>query len=87
MKRHTKSILEEISQSIPQDNREALIESRASHVITSALNLIDMLYESYDENTAGELSRRLINSIKSSDPAKFERGIRKVNGNNETDTN
>ena len=87
MKRHTKSILEEISQSIPQNNREALIESRASHVITSALNLIDMLYESYDENTAGELSRRLINSIKSTDPAKFERGIRKVNGNNETDTN
>ena len=43
-----------------------------------------MLYESYDENTAGELSRRLINSIKSSDPAKFERGIRKVNSDNET---
>tara|TARA_B100000941_G_scaffold246499_1_gene191325 strand:- start:103 stop:366 length:264 start_codon:yes stop_codon:yes gene_type:complete len=83
MKRHTKSILEEISQSVPRSTREALIESRASHVITSALNLIDMLYESYDENTAGELSRRLINSIKSSDPAKFERGIRKVNGNDE----
>ena len=83
MKRQTKSILEEISQSVPQNNREALIESRASHVISSALNLIDMLYESYDENTAGELSRRLINSIKSSDPAKFERGIRKVNGNDE----
>ena len=40
MKRHTKSILEEISQSVPQSNREALIESRASHVISSALNLI-----------------------------------------------
>ena len=84
MKRHTKSILEEISQSVPQSNREALIESRASHVISSALNLIDMLYESYDENTAGELSRRLINSIKSSDPAKFERGIRRVNSKDET---
>lgn len=79
MKRHTKSILEEISQSVPQNNREALIESRASHVISSALNLIDMLYESYDENTAGDLSRRLINSIKGSDPAKFERGIRRLN--------
>ena len=83
MKRHTKSILEEISQSVPQSNREALIESRASHVISSALNLIDMLYESYDENTAGELSRRLINSIKSADPAKFERGIRKINSTDE----
>ena len=85
MKRHTRSILEEISQSVPQSNREALIESRASHVISSALNLIDMLYESYDENTAGDLSRRLINSIKGSDPAKFERGIRRLNSVNETD--
>ena len=68
MKRHTKPILKKLAQSAPQSNREALIESRASHVISSALNLIDMLYESYDENTAGELSRRLINSIKSLDP-------------------
>ena len=85
MKRHTNPILEEISQSVPQSNREALIESRASHVISSALNLIDMLYESYDENTAGELSRRLINSIKSSRSAKFERGIRKINSTDEID--
>mgnify|MGYP001330099450 FL=1 len=85
MKRHTRSILEEISQSVPKSSREALIESRASHVISSALNLIDMLYESYDENTAGELSRRLVNSIKSSDPAKFERGIRKIYSINESD--
>jgi hypothetical protein len=87
MKKHTRSILEEISQSVPKSSREALIESRASHVISSALNLIDMLYESYDENTAGELSRRLVNSIKSSDPAKFERGIRKLNSKDETNRN
>ena len=78
-KRNTKSILEEISQARPQStNREFIIESRAGHVISSAINLIDMLYESYDENIAGELTRRLVNSIKSGDPAKFERGIRRV---------
>jgi len=37
-----------------------------------------MLHESYDQETAGELTRRLVNSIKSGDPAKFERGIRRV---------
>ena len=77
-KQTTKSILEEISKAIPQNNREFVIESRAGHVISSAINLIDMLYESYDENIAGELTRRLVNSIKSGDPAKFERGIRRV---------
>ena len=77
-KRNTKSILEEISKVIPHSNRESLIESRAGHVISSAINLIDMLHESYDQETAGELTRRLVNSIKSGDPAKFERGIRRV---------
>ena len=77
-KRNTKSILEEISKVIPNSNRESLIESRAGHVISSAINLIDMLHESYDQETAGELTRRLVNSIKSGDPAKFERGIRRV---------
>lgn len=77
-KQTTKSILEEISKAIPQNNREFVIESRAGHVISSAINLIDMLHESYDENIANELTRRLVNSIKSGDPAKFERGIRRV---------
>ncbi len=77
-KRNTRSILEEISQVIPQTHKESLIESRAGHVISSAINLIDMLHESYDQETAGELTRRLVNSIKSGDPAKFERGIRRV---------
>tara|TARA_B100000686_G_scaffold291541_1_gene319631 strand:- start:225 stop:488 length:264 start_codon:yes stop_codon:yes gene_type:complete len=84
-KRNTKSILEEISKVIPNSNRESLIESRAGHVISSAINLIDMLHESYDQETAGELTRRLVNSIKSSDPAKFERGIRRVLQNKNED--
>ena len=49
-RRNTKSILEEISQVVPQTHKESLIESRAGHVISSAINLIDMLHESYDVN-------------------------------------
>ena len=82
MRRHTNPILKKLTQF--QSNREALIRNPVSSLFVS-LNLIDMLYESYDENTAGELSRRLVNSIKSSDPAKFERGIRRVNSKHETD--
>ena len=84
-KRNTKSILEEISKVIPNSNRESLIETRAGHVISSAINLIDMLHESYDQEIAGELTRRLVNSIKSGDPAKFERGIRRVLQNKNED--
>jgi hypothetical protein len=59
-------------------NTESLIESRAMNVITSAINLLESIHKHYDAETAGELERRLVNSIKGSDPSKFTRGIRKI---------
>ena len=38
-----------------------------------------MIYESYDENVADDLVKRFVNSIKTQDPRKFERGIKKLN--------
>ena len=78
MKKRTRSILEEIDRIVDTRDRAAVIESRANHVIAGAINIIQMLRETYDETTAGELERRLINSIRSQDAAKFARGIRKV---------
>jgi hypothetical protein len=37
-----------------------------------------MIRENYDVETASELERRFINSIKGSDPAKFKRGIKRI---------
>jgi hypothetical protein len=37
-----------------------------------------MIKQNYDAETADELERRLLNSIRGQDPAKFTRGIRKV---------
>jgi hypothetical protein len=42
-----------------------------------------MIKESFPPDEAYELERRLINSIKSSDPSKFVRGIRKLRDNKE----
>ena len=78
MKKNTRSILEEISRVVPKSDIHNLLESRASHVISSAINLTKMIYESYDESTADDLVKRLINSIKAQDPKKFERGIKKI---------
>ena len=81
MKRRTKSILEEISNLVPEEDRENILENRANHVIASAVNLINSLRETYDEDLANELERRLLNSIKSQDSSKFARGIRKAKRN------
>jgi hypothetical protein len=79
MKKRTRSILEEINTISRGRDRKYLIESNASNIIASAINLIEMISESYDEETANDLTKRLVNSIRSQDIKKFERGIKKAN--------
>jgi len=78
MKKQTRSLLDEISTAYRTQDREAVIESRANHIISSAINLVNLIRETYDAETAGELERRLLNSIRGQDTAKFMRGIRKA---------
>jgi hypothetical protein len=67
-----------------QSRRILKLSSKAAHVIDSAINLIESIKENFDPETAYELERRLLNSIKASDPAKFTRGIRKLRDAKET---
>lgn len=78
MKRSTRSLLEELNSVYQRKNSEELIESRATHVINSAINLIKLIKESYPADQAYELERRFLNSIKGEDANKFIRGIRRV---------
>lgn len=84
MQRKTKSLLEELNDVAIKRDGELIIESRATHVINSAINLLDLIRENFDPDVAYELERRFINSIKGSDPAKFTRSIRKLRDNKET---
>ena len=87
MKRATRSLLEELNTISVKKNSEAVIESRATHVIDSAINLLSLIRENFTPEQAYELERRLINSIKGGDPAKFTRSIRKLRDNKETAKN
>jgi hypothetical protein len=84
VQRKTKSLLEELNEIAVKRDGELVIESRAIHVINSAINLLDLIKENFDPETAYELERRFLNSIKGSDPAKFTRSIRKLRDNKET---
>ena len=84
MKRTTKSLLEELNSIALKKDSEAVIESRATHVIDSAINLLTLIKENYSPEQAYELERRLINSIKGGDSAKLIRSIRKLRDNKET---
>ncbi len=83
MQRKTKSLLEELNDIAIKRDGELVIESRATHVINSAINLLSLIRENFDPEVAYELERRFVNSIKSGDPAKFTRSIRKLRDNKE----
>ena len=74
----TRSTLLELDELLRFKDRENLLESRAANVIASAINLINFIKENYDEGHSIELEKRLLNSIRAQDPAKFTRGIRKI---------
>lgn len=87
MLRKTKSILEELDSLFVDKDKENVLESRADHVIQGAINLINTIRESYDSESASELERRLLNSIRAQDPKKFIRGIRRIRSESPSSNN
>jgi hypothetical protein len=81
MRKSTRSILQELSDIGLSRDTDMIIEARASNIIQSAINLLDMIKENYDIETASELERRFLNSIKAGDGTKFKRGIKKIQEN------
>jgi len=63
---------------ITERDRKYVIESRGENIINSAINLINEMRVHYDDQTAGELERRLINSIRAQDTSKFVRGVKRI---------
>ena len=86
MDRKFSSILDELTHS-PLRDRELFIEHRADQVIASFNNLARLIRESYGDEVAADLQKRLLNSIRTGDAEKFRRGIKSVrrDGTNDTD--
>lgn len=81
MQSKTRSILDELSEiRLTKSNLDKgyIVESRGLNVINSCINLINTIRESYSEEAAIDLERRLLNSIKSQDTSKFSRGIKRA---------
>jgi hypothetical protein len=78
MRKSTRSILQELNDLSVNRNKDLVIESRGTNLIESAINLIALIRENYDLETAAELERRFLNAIRTAEPAKFRRGIKKI---------
>ena len=77
MQRKTRSLLEELEQVGKNRDINHIIESRAHNIITSAINLLEMIGKHYDEEKAQILERKLLSAIKAKDQDRFSKSIRK----------
>ena len=79
MQKKTRSILEELESMHHERDSRHIIESKAEHIIASAINLIELLENTYDQSDAENLTRKLLNSIKLKDSLKFKRSLGRLN--------
>lgn len=78
MKKRTRSILEELNSIHRTSLAEEFIQSTGINIIDSAVNLLNKVYENYDEDVARDLERRFLNSIRAGSSKKFKVGVDKI---------
>jgi hypothetical protein len=81
MQKKTKSILEELDAIYVERDRKHVIESRANNIIVSDINLLEQIDQNFDQESAENLQRKLLNAIRLRDPTKFTRSVRRSNEN------
>jgi hypothetical protein len=79
MQKQTKSLLEELQSIGEKRDINHVIESRASNIITSAINLIELMSRHYSPEKAELLEKKLLSAIKGKDQSRFAKSLRKKN--------
>ena len=83
MQKQTRSLLEELEAIGNNRDTNHIIESRAHNIITSAINLLEMINRNYTAEQAQILERKLLGAIKSRDQDKFAKSLKKNNSDKE----
>lgn len=81
MQKRTRSLLEELEAIGSNRDINHVIENRANNVINSAINLIELINRHYSSEKAEILEKKLLSSIKSKEPGRFAKSMRKKNEN------
>ncbi len=79
MQKKTRSILEELDAMYVEHDRRLLIENRAANLITSAVRLLEEIDREFPPEQAENLTRKLLNAIRTRDSGKFSRSVRRTN--------
>jgi hypothetical protein len=87
MQKHTRSILEELGNISFRKDKEEVVESRASHILESAIRLLGYIRENFDQDTAFKLEKRFHSALKNMDATKFSKGVARIKENQEVKQN
>ena len=79
MQKKTRSILEELDSLYIERDRRAIIETRASNLIETAIRLLEQIDSEFSAEQAENLQRKLLNAIRQRDTSKFSRSVRRTN--------
>lgn len=77
MQKQTKSLLEELESIGQNRDMKHVIENRANNVISSAINLLELINKNFDSSKAEILEKKLLSAIKNREPNRFSKSIRK----------
>lgn len=77
MQKQTRSLLEELEAIGQNRDMKHVIENRANNVITSAINLLELINKNFDSSKAEILEKKLLSAIKNREPNRFSKSIRK----------
>ena len=87
MQNKTRSLLDELTNMPLSKDKENVVESRASHIIDSAIRLMSFIRENFDPETAYKLEKRFHSSIKNMDSNKFSKGVARIKENKDIKNN
>jgi len=87
MQNKTRSLLDELTNMPLSKDKEDVVESRASHIIDSAIRLMSFIRENFNPETAYKLEKRFHSSIKNMDSNKFSKGVARIKENRDIKDN
>ena len=77
MQKQTRSLLQELEAIGNNRDTAHIIESRGHNIITSAINLLELINRHYTPEQALILEKKLLNAIRARDQGKFSKSLRK----------
>ena len=87
MQKKTRILLDELTNVSFAKDKENVVESRASHIIDSAIRLMSFIKENFDPETAYKLEKRFHSSIRNMDSNKFAKGVARIKENKDIKDN